>query len=86
MNYHHWGEPKRWYGVPHSALEQFEDAFRAALPRLFERQPDLLFHLVTMLSPRILQEYGVPVHGITQVHSFIHSFVTFNSLWGPHMP
>ena len=67
VNYHHWGEPKRWYAVPSHAMVLFEEAFRKALPGKFEKQPDLLFQLVTMLSPRILQSHGVPVHATYQV-------------------
>lgn len=44
----------------------FEEAFRKALPGHFEKQPDLLFHLTTLLSPRILHQYGVPVYTTTQ--------------------
>ncbi len=40
---------------------------RNALPDLFDAQPDLLFHLVTMLSPSILQANGVPVYSVIQV-------------------
>ena len=54
VNYHHWGEPKRWYGVPFGAAGAFEAAFRAALPEQFDAQPDLLFHLTAMLSPAVL--------------------------------
>jgi hypothetical protein len=57
--------PRR-YGVPASASALFEDAFRAALPAAFKAQPDLLFQLVTMLSPRILRQHGVPVCSATQ--------------------
>lgn len=66
INYHHWGGAKKWYGVPGSAGHLFEEAFRKALPGHFERQPDLLFHLTTLLSPRILHQYGVPVYSTTQ--------------------
>jgi len=69
VNYHHWGEPKRWYGVPAAAAAAFEAAFREELPEQFERQPDLLFHLVAMLSPRALRRHGVPVYGVLQVPS-----------------
>eukprot|EP00742_Colponemidia_sp_Colp-10_P009231 GILJ01010051.1.p1 GENE.GILJ01010051.1~~GILJ01010051.1.p1 ORF type:complete len:1804 (-),score=386.79 GILJ01010051.1:289-5700(-) len=34
---------------------------RTTLPELFEQQPDLLFHLVTMLSPLVLADKGVKV-------------------------
>ena len=67
VNYLHWGAPKQWYGVPAAAAVAFEAAFQAALPRQFEQAPDLLFHLVTMLAPRTLQQHDVPVYGITQV-------------------
>jgi histone demethylase JARID1 len=68
VNYHHWGEAKRWYSVPSSSAEAFETAFKTALPELFEKQPDVLFHLVTMLSPRILQAAHIPVYSISQVN------------------
>ncbi|KAG5192989.1 hypothetical protein JKP88DRAFT_155437, partial [Tribonema minus] len=54
INYHHFGAPKRWYGVPGAAAEAFEDAARALYPDLFASQPDLLHQLVTMISPAAL--------------------------------
>lgn len=53
--------------MPAHAMQLFEEAFRKALPGKFEKQPDLLLQLVTMLSPRILQQHGVPVHATYQV-------------------
>ncbi|KAK4422610.1 Lysine-specific demethylase 5A [Sesamum alatum] len=66
MNYHHWGEPKCWYSVPGNEAHAFEKVMRSCLPDLFEAQPDLLFQLVTMLNPSVLQERGVPVYSIIQ--------------------
>ncbi|KAF2928641.1 lysine-specific demethylase JMJ17 isoform X5 [Oryza sativa Japonica Group] len=66
INYLHWGEPKCWYGVPGAEANAFEKVMRNALPDLFDAQPDLLFHLVTMLSPSILQANGVPVYSVIQ--------------------
>ena len=40
---------------------------RQVLPDLFDAQPDLLFHLVTMLNPSILQANDVPVYSVLQV-------------------
>ena len=74
MNYHHWGEPKRWYAVPAQAMHLFEEAFKKALPGKFDKQPDLLFHLVTMLSPRILRSHGVPVYATYQVRQAADAF------------
>uniref|UniRef100_A0A7N0VHE2 Uncharacterized protein n=2 Tax=Kalanchoe fedtschenkoi TaxID=63787 RepID=A0A7N0VHE2_KALFE len=66
MNYMHWGEPKCWYSVPGSEANAFEKVMRDCLPDLFDVQPDLLFQLVTMLNPSVLQEKGVPVYSILQ--------------------
>jgi histone demethylase JARID1 len=38
-----------------------------AFPDLFEAQPDLLFQLVTMLNPEVVQDSGVPVCTTVQV-------------------
>ncbi len=69
INYHHWGEPKQWYGVPGASAADFEAAAREALPAQFAAQPDLLFQLVSMLSPRILQQHDVPVYAAVQVRA-----------------
>lgn len=66
INYHHWGETKTWYGVPGADANKFEDAMRRAVPELFEQQPDLLFQLVTMLSPGTLLKEGVRCYVVDQ--------------------
>ncbi|KAF9993432.1 hypothetical protein BGZ80_002474 [Entomortierella chlamydospora] len=66
INYMHWGATKTWYGVPASDALKFEDTMRQAVPELFEQQPDLLFQLVTMLSPGRLVENGVKVLALDQ--------------------
>ncbi|XP_075102065.1 lysine-specific demethylase JMJ17 isoform X2 [Nicotiana tabacum] len=66
MNYLHWEEPKCWYSVPGNEAQAFEKVMRNSLPDLFDAQPDLLFQLVTMLNPRVLQENGVPVYNVVQ--------------------
>ncbi|XP_043709984.1 lysine-specific demethylase 5A isoform X3 [Telopea speciosissima] len=66
MNYLHWGEPKYWYSVPGGEADAFEQVMKNSLPDLFDAQPDLLFQLVTMLNPSVLQENGVPVYSVLQ--------------------
>ncbi|KAG0319065.1 hypothetical protein BGZ99_005323 [Dissophora globulifera] len=66
INYMHWGETKTWYGVPASDALKFEDTMKAAVPELFEQQPDLLFQLVTMLSPERLVANNVKVVALDQ--------------------
>jgi len=45
---------------------KFEDAMREAVPELFEQQPDLLFQLVTLLTPQHLMKAGVKVYALDQ--------------------
>ncbi|GAA5807670.1 hypothetical protein MFLAVUS_001041 [Mucor flavus] len=66
INYMHWGETKTWYGVPGSDTSKFEDTMKKAVPELFEQQPDLLFQLVTMLSPERLLKENVNVYAVDQ--------------------
>ncbi|KAJ6326770.1 hypothetical protein OIU78_013786 [Salix suchowensis] len=61
-----WGEPKCWYSVPGSEAGAFEKVMRSSLPDLFDAQPDLLFQLVTMLNPSVLQDNRVPVYTVLQ--------------------
>jgi histone demethylase JARID1 len=66
INYMHWGETKTWYGVPGSDTAKFEETMKKAVPELFEQQPDLLFQLVTMLSPGRLLKENVKVYAVDQ--------------------
>ncbi|KAG8897367.1 hypothetical protein FRB99_008207, partial [Tulasnella sp. 403] len=66
VNYMHWGETKTWYGVPGDDAEKFEAAIRSEAPDLFDAQPDLLFQLVTLMSPKRLREADVRVYGCNQ--------------------
>lgn len=61
INYNHTGAPKQWYGIAGKDAEKFETTFRQSVPRLFDEEPDLLFKLVTQLSPALLLANRVPV-------------------------
>ena len=65
-NYQHFGSTKTWYGIPAEDAEKFENAMREAVPELFETQPDLLFQLVTLLTPEQLKKAGVRVCALDQ--------------------
>lgn len=65
-NYQHLGATKTWYGIPGEDAEKFEAAMRDAVPELFETQPDLLFQLVTLLTPEQLKKAGVRVYAVDQ--------------------
>ncbi|WZH45965.1 PLU-1-like protein-domain-containing protein [Fusarium acuminatum] len=65
-NYQHLGATKTWYGIPGEDAEKFENAMKEAVPELFETQPDLLFQLVTLLTPEQLKKAGVRVYALDQ--------------------
>jgi JmjC domain, hydroxylase/C5HC2 zinc finger len=68
MNYHHKGAPKLWYGVPGAkeSAEGLERVFKNYLSMKMRDAPDLLHHITTMFSPRLLQSSNVPVYKTLQ--------------------
>lgn len=66
INYLHWGEPKTWYGVSGVDAEKFEKVMKSQASELFDRSPDLLHHLVTIMNPYTLRDAGVPIYRIDQ--------------------
>jgi len=66
INFHHWGAPKTWYGVPSSGATAFENAAKALTPELFEARPDILTGIVTQYHPGELAKQGVPVYHVIQ--------------------
>ncbi|VDP03392.1 unnamed protein product [Soboliphyme baturini] len=66
INYLHWGEPKTWYGISGLDAVEFECAMKRIAPELFDSQPDLLHHLVTIINPQLLIEHGVKVYSVMQ--------------------
>jgi len=63
INYNHKGAPKQWYGVPgtETASEGLEKVFKSYLSMKMRDVPDLLHHITTMFSPRLLQNANVLV-------------------------
>lgn len=68
INYHHKGAPKQWYGVPgnREAADGLEKVFKSFLSMKMRDVPDLLHHITTMFSPRLLQNANVPVYKLLQ--------------------
>ena len=62
INYSHWGKPKLWYGVPESSREKFDRAVKEKCSLLFKKDPNILFDVVTMVSPAYLQSQGVKMY------------------------
>jgi hypothetical protein len=61
INYNHIGAAKTWYGIPGDYAEAFEHVMKEENKELFDKDPDLLFHLTTLISPGVLKSKGVKV-------------------------
>eukprot|EP00934_Nitzschia_sp_Nitz4_P008949 Nitzschia sp. Nitz4//scaffold188_size43225//5035//7408//NITZ4_007342-RA/size43225-snap-gene-0.35-mRNA-1//1//CDS//3329539835//8939//frame0 len=68
INYHHTGAPKQWYGVPGTKKDAdgLEKVFKNYLSMKMRDVPDLLHHITTMFSPRLLQNADVPIYKLLQ--------------------
>lgn len=68
INYNHKGAPKQWYGVPGTKkdAEGLEKVFKNYLSMKMRDVPDLLHHITTMFSPRLLQKAEVPIYKLLQ--------------------
>eukprot|EP00536_Pseudo-nitzschia_multiseries_P011232 jgi/Psemu1/259682/estExt_Genewise1Plus.C_3720011 len=68
INYHHKGAPKQWYGVPGTKKDAsgLEKVFKSYLSMKMRDVPDLLHHITTQFSPRLLQNANVPICKLLQ--------------------
>lgn len=66
INYNHYGKPKLWYGVPENNREKFDKAVREKCSLLFKKDPNILFDVITMISPTYLRSQGVKVYKTLQ--------------------
>jgi histone demethylase JARID1 len=66
INYSHFGKPKLWYGVPENNREKFDKAVREKCSLLFKKDPNILFDVITMISPTYLRSQGVKVYKTLQ--------------------
>ncbi|CAM9689740.1 unnamed protein product, partial [Choristocarpus tenellus] len=66
LNYHHWGEPKQWYGVPGSKAGVFERCVAKMLGENLADAKDILYNITKMMSPTKLMEGKVPVCKLLQ--------------------
>lgn len=74
-NYCHFGNTKKWYGIPSSHADQFEEYMKSLAPDLFQRQPDLLHQLVTLISPSELAKISIPcTFADQQANEFVVTF------------
>ena len=62
------GAPKQWYGVPGTKKDSdgLEKVFKSYLSMKMRDVPDLLHHITTMFSPRLLQNNDVQSYKLLQ--------------------
>ena len=75
VNYMHDGAPKTWYGIPSSSAGKFETALAEWLPARLKENPDLIYQLVTFISPQYCKSQGVDVfHLVQEPGSYVITF------------
>ena len=60
INYHHYGAPKVWYGVPGDAASKFEECIEKTKAQRVREEKDVLQKLVLMTGPATLTAANVP--------------------------
>uniref|UniRef100_H2Z699 [histone H3]-trimethyl-L-lysine(9) demethylase n=1 Tax=Ciona savignyi TaxID=51511 RepID=H2Z699_CIOSA len=66
INYVHFGAPKSWYAVAPEHGKRLERLAAGFFPNSKSNCSAFLRHKMTLLSPSILRQYGIPVNKITQ--------------------
>ncbi|XP_033929072.1 lysine-specific demethylase 4C isoform X2 [Melopsittacus undulatus] len=66
INYLHFGEPKSWYAVPPEHGKRLERLAQGFFPSSSYGCDAFLRHKMTLISPSILKEYGIPFDKVTQ--------------------
>ena len=66
INYAHLGAPKQWYGIPGADAGAYERVLRDVVPERLREEPDLIYHITTMISPSLLKNNDVPVFQLVQ--------------------
>ncbi|XP_078488525.1 lysine-specific demethylase 4C [Ciona intestinalis] len=66
INYVHFGAPKSWYAVAPEHGKRLERLAAGFFPNSKTNCSAFLRHKMTLLSPSILRQYGIPVNKITQ--------------------
>lgn len=66
INYVHFGAPKTWYSVPPEHGKRLERLATGFFPNSNSTCPAFLRHKMTLISPSVLRQYGIPFNKITQ--------------------
>ncbi|XP_037948408.1 probable lysine-specific demethylase 4A [Teleopsis dalmanni] len=67
INYLHFGEPKTWYAIPPAYGKRFEKVAAQMFKEHYDDCNAHLRHKMTMISPKVLSHYNIPVNKITQM-------------------
>ncbi|XP_029814883.1 lysine-specific demethylase 4C isoform X2 [Manacus vitellinus] len=66
INYLHFGEPKSWYAIPPEHGKRLERLAQGFFPSSSQGCDAFLRHKITLISPSILKNYGIPFGKVTQ--------------------
>ncbi|KAF6031176.1 KDM4B [Bugula neritina] len=66
INYVHYGAPKRWYAIPPEHGRRLERLAQGFFAENYDQCPAFLRHKMSLISPKILKRFSIPVDTIVQ--------------------
>lgn len=66
VNFLHYGAPKQWYCIPPDSRQRFEGLIKGMLPDLFKACPEFFRHKELIISPALLDQFGIPYVKVLQ--------------------
>ncbi|EDV23010.1 uncharacterized protein TRIADDRAFT_27796 [Trichoplax adhaerens] len=66
INYLHYGQPKTWYCIPPQQGKRLERLASGLFPNQFRECQAYFRHKSLILSPKVLKQFAIPYHKITQ--------------------
>jgi len=66
INYHHFGKPKCWYGIPLSESEKFDKLAQHYYPESYKKCPEFIRHKTFLINPLLLIKNGIKIHKCVQ--------------------
>jgi [histone H3]-trimethyl-L-lysine9/36 demethylase len=66
INFLHYGAPKTWYAIPPEHGRKLEKLAISKFPENYQICNAFLRHKMTLISPQVLKQHGIPFNKITQ--------------------